>query len=99
MAGCRRQVRHQDEEVEQASENHGGSLFEEAGQHEPVVSCPRLVASKRGFARSCLVQGSSTATAQNSAVSAQDATPAKKFRVDRATSVREIYFPDAFFST
>ncbi len=54
MAGCRRQVRHQDEEVEQAPENYGGSLFEEAGQHEPVASRPRSVASKRGFARSCL---------------------------------------------
>ena len=54
MVGCRRQVRHEDEEVQQASENHGDSLFEEAGQHEPVVSCQYSVASKHGSAKSCL---------------------------------------------
>ena len=33
MLRRKRQVRHEDEEVEQASEDDGGGLLEEAGEH------------------------------------------------------------------
>ena len=40
MLRRRRQVRHEDEEVEQASEDHSGGLLDEAGKHVqwPVAS-------------------------------------------------------------
>ena len=54
MLGRDRQVRHQDEEVEQAAEDDRGGLFEETGEHRKIVSSfgsrvARKTKDKHGF--------------------------------------------------